>query len=191
MNTDILEKLSLLEIALASGDGHYSTTVQRSLDDLRAAIRLLDWMPIQHTSNLSLPQSGTPEYLAAKESAWERVCEVLTELSPGWHMQSGTGIDCAEKAIRDLAAKSTHDNNANVIVSAPADPQNVEGRFKHEWVDELASQYGARQHADLRGDQVASKAANFWMSQIAEKHWHEIIQALQSAPSAPDAGSKD
>lgn len=54
--------------------------------------------------------------------------------------------------------------------------------IRAEWIDKLAKQYGARQHAALRGDQKTYEAADNWMRLIASDHWHEIIAALQRPP---------
>ena len=48
-----------------------------------------------------------------------------------------------------------------------------------DWIDRLASQYGVKQAAALRGDETAFKAADFWLASIAEHHWHEIIAACR------------
>jgi len=53
-----------------------------------------------------------------------------------------------------------------------------------DWIERLASQYGAKQAAALRGDETTFKAASFWLQEIAEHHWHEIIAALRVMRSA-------
>ena len=51
-----------------------------------------------------------------------------------------------------------------------------------DWIDRLASQYGAKQAAALRGDETTFKAASFWLQETAEHHWNEIIAALRDKP---------
>lgn len=51
-----------------------------------------------------------------------------------------------------------------------------------DWIEKLASQYGAKQAAALRGDETTFKAASFWLQETAEHHWHEIIAALRRPP---------
>jgi len=48
-----------------------------------------------------------------------------------------------------------------------------------DWIERLASQYGAKQAAALRGDETTFKAASFWLQETAEHHWHEIIAAMR------------
>ena len=48
-----------------------------------------------------------------------------------------------------------------------------------DWIEKLASQYGAKQAAALRGDETTFKAADMWLASIAEHHWHEIIFAIR------------
>lgn len=48
-----------------------------------------------------------------------------------------------------------------------------------DWIERLASQYGAKQAAALRGDETTFKACDMWLASIAEHHWHEIIAALR------------
>lgn len=49
-----------------------------------------------------------------------------------------------------------------------------------DWVKELGAQYGSRQHAAMSGRSADYAAANKWMCIIADKHWHEIIAALEA-----------
>lgn len=51
-----------------------------------------------------------------------------------------------------------------------------------DWIERLGQQYGARQAAALRGDSRAVDAADFWLKQIADGHWHEILAALRRPP---------
>jgi hypothetical protein len=57
----------------------------------------------------------------------------------------------------------------------------------------LRLQYGARQAAALRGDDVAYNAANHWLCAAADGHWHEIIAALAAhdAQQEPAQDAKD
>lgn len=48
-----------------------------------------------------------------------------------------------------------------------------------DWIDRLASQYGARNMASLRGNIEQYQAADLWLRMIASDHWHDIIAALR------------
>lgn len=37
--------------------------------------------------------------------AWWRVTQVLDEVAPGWINDPGTGLECAERIIRDMAGE--------------------------------------------------------------------------------------
>jgi hypothetical protein len=54
------------------------------------------------------------------------------------------------------------------------------------WIERLAMQYGAKQAALLREDRRSAEAADFWLSQIAGEHWHEIIVVLRASTQSPD-----
>lgn len=45
---------------------------------------------------------------ADQATAWEAVFDTLQEVAPGWTNRSGSGMENAINAIRDLARKAAH-----------------------------------------------------------------------------------
>lgn len=80
--------------------------------------------------------------LKARSDAWLKVCETLCEVTPEWCRGEGSGVECAVRAIRTLAAGSRPIDHPSVAIgawlSAALEDPNAGEEFKHSirvWMD--------------------------------------------------------
>lgn len=87
--------------------------IRDGISDVAVAVANMDeqvkrCMSLANTSPPSR-EVGDVRDIAGQAKSWEKVCELLNKIAPGWWNHDGTGYSCAEAAILRLSAAPRQD----------------------------------------------------------------------------------